>query len=311
MPYLHVAKKEKNKENIESSSWFDRLKKKSRIVFYDVDTFEQKRFFLLSNWNMIVGSLFVMIIIITGTWFVIAYTPLRQSIPGYPKIAETEKLKRQELENLKQLEELAEKERITNQYNKSLIEILSEQLPSDPSQLGDSILSIDTAMLNNITFETSDKDSILRNKVAENEKYGFIVNKPTAYNEADNIAGVFFFTPLKGEVSGEIDTKSGHYGIDIKAPKDEVVKSTLIGTVIYTDWSSENGHVIHVQHTHNLVSVYKHCSFLLKEQGDLVKTGEPIAIIGNSGSLSQGTHLHFELWYNGVAQNPKQFINFE
>lgn len=306
-----MAKKEKHKENNDSGSWFDRLKKKSRIVIYDVDSFEQKRFFLLSNWNIIVGSLFVLILIVTSTWFIIAYTPLRQSIPGYPKIAETEKLKRQELENLKLLEELSEKERITNQYNKSLLEILSEQMPEDPSLTGDSILPIDTAMLNNITFETSEKDSMLRDKVAEKEKYGFNVNKSSVGNSSDNIAGVFFFSPLKGEVSGEIDTKKGHYGIDIKAPKDEAVKSTLAGTVIYTDWSSENGNVIHVQHTHNLVSVYKHCSYLLKEQGDLVKTGEPIAIIGNSGSLSMGTHLHFELWYNGVAQNPKQFINFE
>ncbi len=306
-----MAKKEKRKENSESLSWFDRLRKKSRIAIYDVDSFEQKRFFLLSNWNIIVGSLFVLIIVISGTWFVIAYTPLRQSIPGYPKISETEKLKRQELENLKLIEELSEKERVTNQYNKSLLEILSEQEPTDLSMLEDSIIPIDTAMLNNISFETSDKDSILRSVVAEKEKYGFNANKAVSGNASDNIAGVFFFTPLKGEVSGEVDTKVGHYGIDIKAPEDEAVKSTLAGTVIYTDWSSENGHVIHVQHTHNLVSVYKHCSYLLKEQGDLVKTGEPIAIIGNSGSLSMGTHLHFELWYNGVAQNPKQFINFE
>lgn len=306
-----MAKKEKNKEKSESSSWFDRLKKKSRIVIYDVDSFEQKRFFLLSNWNIFVGSLFIIILIVTATWFTIAHTPLRQSIPGYPKIAETEKLKRLELENLKQIGELSEKERITNQYNKSLLQVLSEQLPEDPSQLGDSIIAIDTAMINNISFKTSEKDSLLRKEVAEKEKYGFIVNKPSSGNASDNIAGVFFFTPLKGEVSGDIDTKKGHYGIDIKAPKDEAVKSTLAGTIIYTDWSSENGHVIHVQHTHNLVSVYKHCSYLLKEQGDLVKTGEPIAIIGNSGSLSLGTHLHFELWYNGVAQNPKQFINFE
>ena len=139
----------------------------------------------------------------------------------------------------------------------------------------------------------------------------FILNNNQKGNTTDNISGVYFFTPLKGEVSGEIDSKNGHYGIDIKAPKDEAIKSTLDGTVIFTDWSSENGNVIHIQHTHNLVSVYKHCSYLLKKQGDLVKSGEPIAIIGNSGSLSLGTHLHFELWYNGVAQNPKQFITFD
>jgi murein DD-endopeptidase MepM/ murein hydrolase activator NlpD len=306
-----VAKKEKNNESNEKESWFARLRKKSRIEIYDVDSFEQKRFFLLSAWNIVVGLMFILILVVTATWYIIAHTPLRQSIPGYPKISETEKLKRQQLDNLKLLAELSEKERITNQYNKSLLEILSEQAPTDPSLSGDSILPIDTAMLNNITFETSDKDSILRNIVTEKEKYGFNTNKSVTGNASDNIAGVFFFTPLKGEVSGEIDTKIGHYGIDIKAPKDEAVKSTLAGTVIYTDWSPENGHVIHVQHTHNLVSVYKHCSYLLKEQGDLVKTGEPIAIVGNSGSLSLGTHLHFELWYNGVAQNPKQFINFE
>ena len=306
-----MAKKEKNKEKVNDESWFDRLRKKSRISITDVESFEMKRYFLLSNWNIIVGSLFIVIVIVAGTWAVLAYTPLKKSIPGFPNEVQTEKLKRQEIANLKLLAELENKERITQQYNKNLIQLLSELPPENPNDGGDSLAPLDTATLNNLNFETSDADAQLRNKIFENEKYGFNVKNDAKGHSSDNIAGVFFFTPLKGEVSGEIDTKKGHYGIDIKAPKDEAIKSTLDGTVIYTDWSSENGNVIHVQHTHNLVSVYKHCSFLLKKQGDLVKSGEPIAIIGNSGSLSLGTHLHFELWYNGVAQNPRQFITFE
>jgi murein DD-endopeptidase MepM/ murein hydrolase activator NlpD len=298
------------KDNEEKVSLWERLTKKSRLSVIDPVTFEVRNEFSFSPMSFIVVSLFVLIVIVTATWATIAFTPLRQSIPGYPDIAEQEQKERLDLENLKYLDEIEEKQAILDQYNKPLIAILNEQEPPDPSIPMDSLGLLDTAEINQISFEISEKDSILREKIEAGEKYGFSIQNDITTGNADNIAGVYFFSPLNGEVSGEINVKEGHFGIDVKAPKNEAVKSTLDGTVIYAEWTPENGHVIHVQHAHNLVSVYKHNSALLKKQGDAVKSGEPIAIIGNSGTLSLGTHLHFELWYNGVPLDPKLFVDF-
>lgn len=297
-------------DNEEKISLWDRLNKKSRLSVVDPVTFEVRNEFSFTPINFIVVSLFIVIVIVTLTWTIIAFTPLRQSIPGYPDIAQQEQMKRIDVENLKYLQELEEKQAILDQYNKPLLAILNEQEPSDPSIPMDSLALLDTSEINQISFEISEKDSLLREKIEATEKYGFSIKNSVTGGNADNIAGVYFFSPLKGEVSGEVNVKEGHYGIDVKAPNNEAVKSTLDGTVIYAEWTPENGHVIHVQHAHNLVSIYKHNSALLKKQGDVVKSGEPIAIIGNSGTLSLGTHLHFELWYNGVPLDPKLFVDF-
>lgn len=303
-----MAKPKKDSE--EKVSLWDRLTKKSRLSVIDPVTFEVRREFSFSPMSFIVVSLFVLILIVSSTWTIIAFTPLRESIPGYPDIAQQEQMKRLQIENMEYLEELEEKQAILEQYNKPLLAILNGQEPVDPSIPMDSLSMLDTGAINQISFETSEKDSLLRLKIEEGEKYGFSMPNNITSGNSDNIAGVFFFSPLKGEVSGDVNVKEGHYGIDVKAPKNEAVKSTLDGTVIYADWTPENGHVIHVQHAHNLVSIYKHNSALLKKLGDAVKSGEPIAIIGNSGTLSLGTHLHFELWYNGVPLDPKLFVDF-
>jgi len=103
---------------------------------------------------------------------------------------------------------------------------------------------------------------------------------------------------------------NGHYAVDIAAPKNTPIKSCYEGTVIYSDWSSENGHTILIQHESNLISAYKHNSAILKSVGDFVRSGEAIAIIGNSGENSTGPHLHFELWFDGYAINPEEYIKF-
>lgn len=299
------------KDSDEKVSLWERLNKKSRLSVVDPVTFEVRNDFSFTPINLVVISLFVLMVIVSATWVIIAYTSLRQSIPGYPDIAQQEQIKRLQIDNMKYLDELEEKQAILDQYSKPLLAILNDQEPPDPSIPMDSLSLLDTSDINQISFEISEKDSILREKIEASEKYGFNIPNNITMKNSDNIAGVYFFPPLKGEVSGEVNVKDGHYGIDVKAPKNEAVKSTLDGTVIYAEWTPENGHVIHVQHAHNLVSVYKHNSALLKSQGDAVKSGEPIAIIGNSGTLSLGTHLHFEIWYNGVPLDPKLFVNFE
>lgn len=121
---------------------------------------------------------------------------------------------------------------------------------------------------------------------------------------------VFFFSPISGFVSAQYNVKEGHYGVDVVAKKNEPVKSVADGTVIMSSWTQDSGYVIAIQHRGNLISVYKHNAELLKKVGSFVNAGEIIAIIGNTGDLTDGPHLHFELWNNGNSVNPEEFVTF-
>lgn len=135
---------------------------------------------------------------------------------------------------------------------------------------------------------------------------------PTSFatGRGEQLKDMFFFSPVKGIISNKYDSKIGHLGIDVVADKDAPLKAIYDGTVIMASWTDETGYVITIQHQSNLLSVYKHCSVLLKKQGDFVRSGEILAIIGNSGELTTGPHLHFELWYNGNPINPEGLIAF-
>ncbi|EJW96893.1 membrane peptidase [gut metagenome] len=149
------------------------------------------------------------------------------------------------------------------------------------------------------------RDSLLRTTVIKEEQFGI---SEKAKRQLP-IEGIHFFTPLKGVVSQGYN-KLVHPYIDITAPANSVVKSILDGTVISAGKDEDSGYTIHIQHGNNLVSVYKHNQKLLKKTGDRIQAGTPIALVGNTGKLSTGDHLHFELWYNGEAVDPTKYINF-
>jgi murein DD-endopeptidase MepM/ murein hydrolase activator NlpD len=151
----------------------------------------------------------------------------------------------------------------------------------------------------------SREDAELRKRIESLDQYSL-----AAGNQKSDMSSLLFFPPLKGTVTNTFNPVKKHYGIDIVANANEPIKATLDGTVIFSNFTSETGHVIGIQHSGNVFSIYKHNSALLKKAGDSVKAGEVIAIIGNSGELSEGPHLHFEIWYNGNAVNPRKFVLF-
>lgn len=309
---MALKRKNKDSESSKEITLWDRIKKKSRVTISDLDSYEVKRFILLSPLQLIIGTLFTIIVFIAATWFVIAYTPLRQSIPGYPKINEVDKIKRQDIENLKKLDTLYAKLESVEQYNKNLITLLNEELvlSANTNEL-DSTMLLDSSKITKLTLAKSPEDSILRAKFFAAQKYGVHYENTANKGQSDVMAGIFFFPPLKGEVMSKVNFKKGDFGVAIGAPKDEAVKATLDGTILLSEWSPEFGYLVYVQHSHNLVSVYKYNSVLLKKTGDLVKAGEPIAIIGSSGAKSdQGNQLYFELWYNGLPLDPLKFLSF-
>src|SRR5690606_9593669 len=114
--------------------------------------------------------------------------------------------------------------------------------------------------------------------------------------------------PVEGFVTRGFDARSGHYAIDIAVEEGTTVRSIGDGYVVFADWTYEGGFALAVQHADGFVTVYKHNERLLKRLGDHVRARDAIAISGNTGEISTGPHLHFELWHNGLAQNPADYL---
>lgn len=293
--------------NRSKKSIIKNLSDKYRLVFLDNESFEEKGAIVLSKLSIAVYFLFSLIVLIALVFILISVTSLKEWIPGYPDTVEQELLKTKYIDDIVKLTELENKIASNKLYYANLEKVLKGDFVND-SLLSDSFSFYqDTSSIN---FSTSSSDSMLRKKISEREKYDISIIDQIG-SKYDNLKGILFFSPLIGEITNQFNLKNGHIGIDIIASKNEAVKSVLEGTVLFSDWTPENGHIIQVQHNRNLISIYKHNSVLLKSTGDRVSAGEPIAIVGNSGSLSTGPHLHFELWYNGVPLNPEKFIVFE
>ena len=265
-------------------------------------TFERKISFRLTRMNVFVVMGAAVMLLIVATTFIIAYTPLREYIPGYGDVN-----MQRELYHLTLKTDSMEKEIIRRElYLKNIRYIIEGRDFPQPDMKKPSDTSIH--QYKNLNFNISPEDSALRNDIESIDKYNLSFSSGT--HSDNSIGNFFFFTPIKGMVVNGFNPAKGHYGIDIAANQNDAVKATLDGTVIFTGWTLETGYIISIQHSNNIISVYKHNSTLLKKTGDYVKAGDPIAIVGNTGELTTGPHLHFELWHNGTAANPKEFMSF-
>jgi murein DD-endopeptidase MepM/ murein hydrolase activator NlpD len=279
-----------------------KLHDKYRLVIMNDSTFERKISFRLTRMNVFVAGGAVAIFLIFTTSIIIAYSPLREFIPGYCDVN-----MQRELFKLTLKTDSMEKEIIRrNLYLTNLKYVIEgKDFPKkDISKPSDSNIS----KYKNLDYKISPEDSALRNEFESMDKYNLTFSSES--EGAGSITSFFFFTPIKGIVVNGYNPGKGHFGIDIAANKNESVKATLDGTVLFTGWTLETGYIISIQHLNNLVSVYKHNSVLLKQTGDYVKAGDPIAIVGETGELQTGPHLHFELWHNGSSVNPKDFMSF-
>ena len=166
-------------------------------------------------------------------------------------------------------------------------------------------------MYENITFSKSVEDSLLRIQIEQEEQYNLSTSEYEENNKGSKIINQHFFTPLKGVVTSKFNPVDNHFGTDIVAESNTIVSAVLDGTVVMAGWTLETGYIIEIQHANNIISVYKHNAKLLKDIGTVVRAGETISIIGNSGELyTSGPHLHFELWHNGTPIDPEQYIIF-
>ncbi len=270
-----------------------------RVLLIDDNTHENIAIYKVPKNKFIITVASIIVCFILFIFCLIAFTPLRGLIPGYP----AGNAHRLAIQNAIKVDSLEHLIKTWDIYSENISRIIDGKKTINV----DSILNLKgRQFLSDEEIKSlNKKDSILRKRLREEEKF----NINTKNNRKLPIEGLCFFTPLKGVISQEYN-KAQHPFIDITAPKNSLVMSVLDGTVIYTGWSNDTGYTIHIQHQDNIISIYKHNSKILKKIGDKVTAGTAIALVGNTGSLSTGTHLHFELWYKGESVNPTKYINF-
>ncbi|MBK6641048.1 MAG: peptidoglycan DD-metalloendopeptidase family protein [Bacteroidia bacterium] len=279
---------------------YRKLRNKYRLVIMNDETFEEKVSLTLSPLNVFVFTGTIIISLITFTIYIIAFTPLREYIPGYADV----NMRRKLVALTFQTDSLTQKLNSRDRFLLNLRNIIDGNSAIDStSAQQQEFIRYDTIRFQN----ASPDDSALRALVESQDRFTL---SDGVSGPASSISSFYFFTPVKGTITSHFSPKTKHYGIDIVASPNEVIKNTLDGTVVLADWTSETGYIIAVQHTNNLFSIYKHNSALLKSVGDYVKAGEVLAIIGNTGELTSGPHLHFELWYNGSPVNPIDYMTF-
>jgi murein DD-endopeptidase MepM/ murein hydrolase activator NlpD len=278
-----------------------RLKHKYRFSIYNDSSYKQLWHIRLSGLEVLILLNVTIVAIIAFVIVMIAFTPLRELIPGYPD----DKTRSEIVYNALRADSL---ETVISKWELQLANFNRIVEGKDPipieSQISDSLLRSRP-----IISSQSKEDSLLRLEV-EREINDFKAGNTIRGTDNSALASMNFYPPVKGIITDKFDAQNGHFATDIVTAQNAGIASVLDGTVIMATWTNDTGHVIQIQHRNNIISVYKHCAKLLKKAGDAVKAGEIIAFVGNSGALSTGAHLHFELWHNGVAVDPEQYIIF-
>src|SRR6056297_830363 len=285
-----------------NNKWLEKF----RLILLRDENLEKIKTLRFSLLQFILLCFLAIILTVIATTALISFTPIKRAIPGYADIKEN-RVYIDLLTTVHRLEREAEENTV---YIQKMQNLLS----------GDHLLDNDTVSMGNrdsvnassIVARIED-DELLRKKVSPPTNSGLAlprVMKGTRSN-VKTLEGRTLIAPLKGVISAPFQSAKEHYGIDILAPALSPIKSVDNGIVISADWTMETGYTIGIQHEDNLISYYKHNSALLKKTGESVSAGEAIAIIGNTGHLTSGPHLHFELWYKGRSLDPSQFVEFE
>ena len=272
---------------------------KFRLALVDNQSHKQLFTVQFTKTSLFVAIVTILVTLCTLIFSIIAFTPVKTFIPGYPDA----RSKREAIQNAIKIDSLENVIYKWGLYSENLKRVLEGAAPVKIDSLV--YAGMNEAGRNIDLADIQRQDSLLREKVKEEEQFGIAARNRRILP----IEGMHFFCPLKGVVSQGYDPISHPY-IDITAPAGSVVKATLDGTVIYAGWDNETGHTIQLQHDGDIVSIYRHNEKLLKKSGDKVAAGTSIALVGNSGELTSGDHLHFELWHKGEAVDPTKYINF-
>ncbi|MDR1719493.1 MAG: M23 family metallopeptidase [Dysgonamonadaceae bacterium] len=281
-----------------NATFWKRIRLQYKLSFLNENTLEEVFSFRLSRLSAYLTVLVFVFLLVVLTSIVIIKTPIRNYLPGYLDVENRREivnsiLRADSLEHV-----LAVQSFFLNNVGGILRGDLKIDSVRDIDPLPDSLTSSD--------FSRSEMTTEFVRKYEDEERYNLSVFSPSVVLP-DNLV---FYRPVKGIISTHFNRENKHFGTDIATSPKESVLATLAGTVIFVGFDADAGNVIHLQHANGFVSIYKHNALLLKSIGDEVDAGDAIALVGNTGQLSTGTHLHFELWYKGSAVDPEEFIVF-
>lgn len=290
---LKMAKEEKKRRQ-----FLQKLLNPYLVMIIDEETFEEQTQIRFSRLKMIFVGLLMIGVLGTLIFSTIAFTPLKEYIPGY----DSSELRKKAVQNLFLTDSLITLYNQNIQYLNSVRKVLSEDISFEESQLSVEQLENQNLAVPSFT-EPILEDSLLRAFVSQQDKYNPLISDKVEINS-------YLFPPALGPISQPFDLKESHFAVDIVVKENTPIKAIADGTVIFSEWTAETGYVIILEHSLGILSVYKHNASLTKKQGDSVLSGEVIATAGNTGELSTGFHLHFELWMDGYPMNPENFFNF-
>ena len=275
----------------------DNLSERFHILLVNEKTLQKKKLVSSSTFSLAAYSSIVFLFILATSFLLIYFTPLKEYFRGYTSV----ELRQNSVENSMKLDSLENLYIMQSNYINSLKDLLSGNISYE--ELDENLGRIENKIIELEIVETNQEDSLLRALVEEEDKYN-------AFDIQGERFTTVLFPPVKGGLSSAFDINSKHYGVDIVMPENSPVHSISEGIVVFSEWTSATGFVIIIEHLNGLTSIYKHNSSIVKNQGDRVGTGEIIAFTGNTGELTTGPHLHFELWYQGEPVDPQSYIEF-
>ena len=288
----------RSKSNTNKLSFWKRIRFKYKLSFINENTLEEVWSFRLSQLSVFISLGVFAFSLVAFTAFIIIMTPIRNYLPGYLDV----EVRKEIVQNALRADSLERMIEIQNLYLKNVTGIISGTIELDSIREIDSLARVDA----DFEIPRSPEEEEYVKNFEQEEKYNLTVLNTNPLP----MDGLFFYKPVNGVISSHYQADIHHFGVDIAAASKESVLATLDGTVMYAGYDPNQGNVIQLQHKNGFVSVYKHNELLLKEPGEQVVAGEAIALVGNTGKLSTGPHLHFELWYTGKPVNPEDFIVF-
>lgn len=275
------------------------LFKRVRLFIIKEDTLEEKFSISLNLMNVFVAVTLSAIGIITLTTFIIAFTPLREYIPGYSST----KLKQSATALALKSDSLQVVVNQNNAYLEAVRKVLTGELEL-PMLSKDSISASTKADISKADLNPSEEELALRERIEKEDKYNLFEKEIPTQN-------LVLFSPARGVIAKEYSLKNRQFGLLINLATDKAVKSVANGTVVFAEWTIQNAYVVIIKHNEGLLSVYKRCASITKSQGDLVRTGEVIALGGETIISNKKSHLLFELWKDGYPINPTTLIDFK
>lgn len=279
------------------------MKHTYRLVVMNNETFEEVGSYRLTLLNVYIFVSTLLVLLAFLVVLAVAFTPLKRYIPGYGEGGDNREEVEQLYREVKKMEkQLAAQEKYATNFHKVLVgdvETAEDVIKSDP---GDTVSEV----------QRSREEEQLRQEM-ELQKVGMAAQRSRAANFSPREAPLeqmYFNSPVRGEISAGFMPDKNHFGVDVLASKNTAIQAAMDGYIFFSDWTLETGNTIGIQHANNIITFYKHNSALLKKVGNFVKAGEAVAIIGNTGTLSDGPHLHFELWHKGNPVDPTDYIKF-